>query len=82
MLRSSQGLPTSCKIPGNKWIRGNGEAAIYFDECNKLGVDVLIVLDSDEYILPTATNWDLFHLDLLDKIIPMLRNHKATASLL
>lgn len=40
----------------------------YFDECSKLGIDVLIVLDSHEYILPTATNWDLFHLDLLDKI--------------
>jgi hypothetical protein len=40
----------------------------YFDECRKLGIDVLIVLDSDEYILPTATNWDLFHLDLLHKI--------------
>ena len=25
----------------------------YFDECRKLGIDVLIVLDSDEYILPT-----------------------------
>ncbi len=40
----------------------------YFDECSKLGIDVLITLDSDEYILPTATNWDLFHLDLLHKI--------------
>ena len=40
----------------------------YFDECDRLGIDVLIVLDSDEYILRVATNWDLFQLDLLDKI--------------
>lgn len=40
----------------------------YFEECNRYGINVLIVLDSDEYIVPTATNWDLFHLDLLDKI--------------
>ena len=39
-----------------------------FEECNRFGIDALIVLDSDEYIVPTATNWDLFHLDLLDKI--------------
>ena len=40
----------------------------YFDEFAVSGIDVLITLDSDEYILPTATNWDLFHLDLLHKI--------------
>jgi hypothetical protein len=40
----------------------------YFEECGMLGIDILIVLDSDEYILPAATNWDLFQLDLLDKI--------------
>lgn len=41
---------------------------LYFDECAYLDIDILIIIDSDEYIIGPATNWDLFTQDLYYKI--------------
>lgn len=41
---------------------------LYFEYCNKEDIDVLIVMDSDEYIIEDKTNWSLFTKDLEQKI--------------
>jgi len=44
----------------------NTKRQIYFDNAKNL--DIIIVMDSDEYFLPKQTNWTLFTADLEQKI--------------
>lgn len=44
----------------------NAKRQIYFDEAKNL--DVIIVMDTDEYFIPEKTNWPLFVEDLEQKI--------------
>jgi hypothetical protein len=44
----------------------NSKRQLYFDMAKNL--DIIIVMDSDEYFLPDKTNWPLFVEDLEDKV--------------
>lgn len=41
---------------------------LYFDYCNTEDIDILIVMDSDEYIIADKTNWSMFIQDVEQKI--------------
>lgn len=52
----------------------NEKRQAYFDAAKEHDLDVIIVMDSDEYFLHEKTNWPLFMDDLRDKIA----NHAHT----
>lgn len=41
---------------------------LYFDYCNKENIDLLLVMDSDEFIVHDKTDWHLFIKDVEQKI--------------
>jgi hypothetical protein len=62
---------------------------VYFELCKEKGIDVIIVMDSDEYVIHKKTNWPLFVEELENKVrynkdtfvqgytIPLLINQKG-----
>src|SRR5262245_1848558 len=85
-----KGFQTPYKLIDAPNLSQNAKRQIYFDKSEEYGLDVLIVMDTDEFFISQKTNWPLFVDDLRNKIadhahtwvqcycIPTYLTHKGT----
>lgn len=63
-----KGFQTPYKLFDAPNLSQNAKRQIYFDKSEEFGLDIIIVMDTDEYFIASKTNWPLFMDDLRQKI--------------
>jgi hypothetical protein len=68
LINSLHNKHTKVKLIDAPNLTQNDKRQLYFDYAAFYNIDALLIMDSDEFIITSATNWQLFTEDLYHKI--------------